>query len=293
MKPIAALLRIVLAIGWLLTTFGAAPASSAASTSATAFVPGFGQSGEDFGIEDASVVLVLPSGEFEASAAVGYGALVARARYEVDEFSRSLAFGSTIASGTAQALDTITITGGTGAGTLLMTFSLEGAGFESDPGIVRGQYLFYANTPSESFSRSRSIHGLLVGDLVRDPIPFVFGEPFSLALGLTVEIEQIQEGDPPPYRPLVAGFEYDVLWTGAAVLDALGDPVAGFAITAESGTAYPVSEGGESGLALASVAALGLVCRRRPETTSRPGCRSASRSLVHPSEESPCTFRAT
>jgi hypothetical protein len=271
MKPLAAPLRTALALAWLLPILGAGPAAHAASTSATAFVPGFGQSGEDFGTEDASVALALPSGDFEASAAVGYGALVARARYEVDEFSRSLAAGSTIASGTAQALDLITITGGVGAGTLLMTLSLDGAGFESDPAIVRGQYLFYANTQDESFVRTRSIHGLLVGELVRDPIPFVFGEPFSLALGLTVEIEQIQEGDPPPFRPLVAHFEYDVLWTGAAVLDAQGDPVSAFGIEAESGAAYPVPEAGGGTLALASLAAL---ARAQRTASAAPATRA-------------------
>jgi hypothetical protein len=278
MKPVAAPLRTVLALARLVPIPGAGPAAHAASTSATAFVPGFGQFGEDFGTEDAAVALMLPEGDLEASAAVGYGALVARARYEVDEFSRSLAFGSTIASGTAQALDLITITGGAGAGTLLMTLSLDGAGFESDPGIVRGRYSFYANTQGESFVRTRSIHGLLVGDIVRDPIPFVFGEPFSLALGLTVEIEQIQEGDPPPFRPVVASFEYDVQWTGAAVLDALGDPVPAFAIEAESGTAYPVPEAGGGALALASLAVLARSQRttsEAPTSRLRPDSRTS------------------
>lgn len=244
--------------------FGAcsAGAAHAASTSAGAIVPGFGLAGEDFGDTDAAVVLDLPAGAFEASAQVGYGALTGSAHYQVDEFSRSLAFGSTIASASAQALDRLTITGGSGAGTLLLTFSLDAFGFESDPGIVWGQYSFYANTQDVSYVRTRSLHGLLVGELVREPIPFVFGEPFSLSLGLTVSIEQLQDADPPPFRPLVASLDYGAAWTGSAVFDAEGDPVAGFAIAAESGSLYPAPEPGAGAQALASGAAL-TVARRR------------------------------
>jgi len=254
-------LRFVLALA-MLSAAVPSPAA-AASTYATAGI--FDLSIEDSGPNEAAVGFDGLVGEFAASASVDYGSLAARVHYQVDEFSRALAAGGTIVAASAQAIDTITVTGGSGAGSLELTFSFSGFAVDSDPAIVRGEYLFSANTPETTFLRVRSLHGVLDGLVVRDAIPFVFGQPFSLGLQLQVLVEQIQEGGPPPFAPLLATLDYAAIrWVGSAVFDAQGAPLPGFAIVAESGTSYPITVPEPQGheLALASVAALALARRR-------------------------------
>jgi len=106
-------------------------------------------------------------------------------------------------------------------------------------------------------------------DITTDPIPFTFGQPFSVDAALAVSLHPDAPGtfDPLVFYNSQGVLTADVVLRSIELADGKGNAVPGATLSAASGTVYPVSEpdpaAAFAALALAAAAIQGFVWRRR------------------------------
>lgn len=250
------------------------------------------------GIEDSISRLQGPGAVGEGEAGAAYAAEVGRLRARAsirvvapDWLPPSLSLDSGT-RGTASWRDTMTISAPGLAGTtgwfvprISLLGSLPGDAAGEDPPfeswVASGALLtFDGGFPGSFQQRGRTLRDYageadqVVGDpfgtWVFEPVPFVFGTPFPLAVQLDAGIfaRTVEGGATEAFVGLFDTAE----WRGiAAVLDASESPVPVYTVTAGSGFDCAAPEPAAGALGGAATAALGALrhCRLRPRRPSR------------------------
>jgi hypothetical protein len=181
---------------------------------------------EHFGAANADASLLYTSpGMFHgvASAQSAYGAVTATATV----LAVNAAYGVNQAQAESAFADTLTISGPTGVGFVVYTYTVDGW---SDGEASLGALFLRHDGASEELSDE------LAGPevLTSSPHAITFGQPFNHGVVLQADggIGLGQTGE--------LGSEFTATMTGLAVFDAAMNPVTGFSISSDSGTAYPI-----------------------------------------------------
>jgi hypothetical protein len=139
------------------------------------------------------------------------------------------------ALGFAAFQDTLTVTGGTGTGTLNLAFDVSGTSSITPGGSVDVLFqLLPVVGGNLDFAKATFVHLPASGPTIV-PIAFTFGAPTGFQLGFVAEVDILtwQSG-----ASAHADYFDTAILDGITVTDSLGNNVASFGITSESGTAY-------------------------------------------------------
>jgi hypothetical protein len=206
-----------------------------------------------------------PSIELSAGAAQDYGVFRARVQLLLDTpYSSAGSFWSGSTSGSAR--DTWTITGGSGAGTLRAFFTVTGS-IASVPsvGLQQGDLRIatVVGNGAAAGSTGPIVQSGIYGFSDSDGLPFVFGVPFPIEFvsNLGISVSAPNEGGA-IFAAVLADFSNTAVLSAIEVYDDQGQPVPGFAIVSESGTAYPVPEPDAFAIGSIACAVLARLSRR-------------------------------
>lgn len=187
-----------------------------------------------------------------ASAWASYGSVGAAARVE----GENAAFGLNRAGAEAAFSDVLRITGPSGAGFIVYTYSLTGSaeGEEADAHL----FLRHSGDPDEELAEE------VTQSIVFDSLPHhvTFGAPFETGVSMLVAAPLMQGETGSAFADFSAG----AALTGVRVFDEQMRPLSGWTIESQSGTPYPVP--GPGGIVvLVAAGARGGRRQRRVEAT--------------------------
>lgn len=199
-------------------------------------------------------------GEFSASATAlqDYGVFRAHAAIHVVQQSPGPYGGVYRAMAAGEFRDTWTITGGTGAGRFNLAFAIDGAtsltlvSVDGDPGASASATLSMSmsmapqNQPSQGATlccvTAAGTYVLLPG--TGTGLNFIYGEPFNISVLTIVNAGGgFNRLNPPSFFQLdaVASFEHTAILSAILVTDLSGNPISNFAVSAASGTQFPIA----------------------------------------------------
>jgi hypothetical protein len=208
--------------------------------------------------------------ELWSGAAQDYGVFLGRVEVLVDApYSSPGSFWSGSATGLVR--DTWTINGGSGSGTLRVSFTVGGSivGVPS-AGTVQGDLRIAVVVAGGVAAGSTGpiVESGVYGFIEGNALPFVFGEPFLVEItsALTTSISAPNDGAA-IFGLLDADFRAGAYLSSIEVYDDQGQPVPGFTLVSESGTAYPVPEPDTA--AIGGIACAALAARSRRTWRSR------------------------
>ena len=200
------------------------------------------------------------------TAHAAYGALGAYIEADAHDFFPGL-FGAT--GSYARFEDNLTVTSGPASGTIEFVFHVTGFATYDDVDQLFPGLILNVDTTSDNviFATVLDLNSgtppvFPAGDFTSSPTHFTLGAPFHLQASLNA---YIQAGGVTGSSAVAASVLYadSATITDVLVFDAGGQPVSDFAIASESGTPYPAPETAREDSAVAAVAALLFVARRR------------------------------
>lgn len=149
--------------------------------------------------------------------------------------------------GSAGFLDTLTVNGGQGTGTLRFLFSATGttssSGF-AGPGAI---FSLSVGGGSVSLNPSFSTGGTVTS--TSDAVPFTFGVPFDVRVDLLANAFFADFSFPDPYSGSgTADFFSSLVLTNIVATSSTGSPIPGAALSAASGTGYAFSVTGAAAI---------------------------------------------
>ncbi|MHB8472642.1 MAG: VPLPA-CTERM sorting domain-containing protein [Gammaproteobacteria bacterium] len=185
---------------------------------------------------------------FAASAQVlqDYGVFRGRAFVEATDPSPSIFKGTYFGRAVGTAIDTLTITGGSGVGSLQMTWTVTGStAASSGASASMGISVSSSSTAGSGFG-STLIYGGGTYNMIYDHngLPFVFGAPLTLNTMSTVNANAGYDRYNLPATfsgTATASFDHTAILTGIEAFDQYGDPIKNLSITSASGTHYPIA----------------------------------------------------
>lgn len=188
-------------------------------------------------------------GDFAAYAVVlqDYGVFKGAAYVEAHDPSPSIFGGTYFARAVGTAVDTMTITGGSGTGSLQMTWTVTGGTVASSHASasmgISVSSSGAAGSGLDGFGSTGPIYGGGTYSLTNG-LPFVFGSPLTLTTSSTVNANAGYDRYNPPATfsgTATASFDHTAILTGIEAFDQYGDPIKNLSITSESGTHYPIA----------------------------------------------------
>lgn len=176
---------------------------------------------------------------------------------------------STIVEASSSILDTWTVKGRSGPGAVRLAVTLDGAMAAPNETVVVPYVVYIVNYASGNAINLHGTNANPAGSYLTDPIPFTFGEPFTVAFILYGGVMKTDPSDLADHGGVFAESEYGNTATAtvAEVLDGQGQPVDDFVLETESGASYAAPEPARGTLLAAGaslLAALAGWTGRRP-----------------------------
>lgn len=188
-------------------------------------------------------------GNFAAYAMVlqDYGVFKGAAYVQVTDKAPSIFGGTYFGRAAGVATDELTITGGSGVGSLHMTWTVTGStAASSGASASMGIYVSSSSNAGSGFGSTGLIYGDGTYNMIydHDGLPFVFGSPLTLSTTSTLTASAgYDRNNPPPTfsATATASFYHTAILTGIEAFDQYGNPIKNISITSASGTHYPIA----------------------------------------------------